>query len=115
MNGVQACDCVNRFNSQLLFVLAGSVSLQVWLLALTLLFALFLGIDFTWLFIFVVVLLGCPPREHLPFHRDVHATLLGHKEIFHLPGHAAVAQHEDDPVGAHDKPGGAQITVEHVV
>lgn len=58
------------------------------------------------LLVFIVVLLCSLPREHLTLHRDVHAAFLGHQEVFDLPGHAAVPQHENDPVGTHHEPTG---------
>lgn len=94
--------------SQLLFQAAGTVPLQVGLLAFSLPLALLLGIDLILLLVFDV-LLGSLPGEHLSLHCDVHAAFLGHKEIFDLPGHTAIPQHEDDPVGAHHEPAGGQF------
>ncbi len=89
--------------------MAGAVPIQVGLFALSLLLALFLGINFVLLLRFSAVLLGSLTGKHLPFHSDVHAAFLGHKEIFDLPGHTAVPQHEDHPVGAYDEPAGVQV------
>lgn len=92
--------------SQLLFQMAGAVSLQVGLLALRLLLALLLSVHFIGLLVFAVVLFARLPGEHLSLHGDVCAALLGDQEVFHLPGVAAVPQHEDHPVGAHHEPAG---------
>lgn len=53
------------------------------------------------LLVFSIILLGSLSREHLTLHCDIRAAFLGHQEVFDLPGHAAVPQHENDPVGTH--------------
>ncbi len=95
--------------SQILFRIAGAVSIQVGLLAVRLLLALLLGVDCIRLLVFGVVLVSSLPGEHLSLHGDVHAAFLGHEEVFDLPGKTAVPQHEDHSVGAHHKPAEGQV------
>lgn len=90
--------------------MAGAVPFNVRFLALCLLLALLLAIDFILLLVFGIVLLARLPREHLSLHRDVHAAILGHEEVFDLPGQTAVPQHEDHPVRAHHEPAGGQMS-----
>lgn len=57
--------------------------------------------DVILLLVFSIVLLSSLPWEHLTLHCDVHAAVLGHQEVLDLPGHTAISQHENDPVGTH--------------
>lgn len=68
----------------------------------------FLFPDSVLLFVFSIILLGSLAWEHLALHCDIHTALLGHQEVFDLPGHAAISQHENNPVGTHHESTGWQ-------
>lgn len=70
-------------------------------LRLSLALAFLFPSDVILLLVFSVILLSSLPWEHLTLHGDVHAAFLGYQEVFDLPGHTAISQHENDPVGSH--------------
>lgn len=75
-------------------------TVPLWL-SLALAFAFLFPAGVILLLVFSLILLRSLAREHLALHRHIHAALLGHQEVLDLPGHAAISQHENDPVGTH--------------